>query len=188
MNKKPLITIISALFFTAGSLHCQTGSNDVITLILSSYETMEFSSDPVTDEQLEQILMCGIMAQSGRNLQPWKFTVVRDLELMQRIVKNTPEGNALIVISGPDSEEGATGVYFDCGLAMGNMYIATQGLGLGAHIYGSSVRNINETMRGDLEIPEGHSAVMVLRIGNKDLDAVSHASPRNKLDEVVNYK
>ena len=77
MNTKPLITIISALLLTALSAHCQTGSKDVVTLILSSYETLEFSSDPVTDGQVEQILMCGIMAQSGRNLQPWKFTVVR---------------------------------------------------------------------------------------------------------------
>jgi len=188
MNTKPLITIISALLLTALSVHCQTGSKDVGALILSSYETIEFSSDPVTNGQMEQILKCGIMAQSGRNLQPWKFTVVRDMELMQGIVKDITEGNVLIVVSGQDSEQGSLGVNFDCGLATGNMYIAAQGLGLGAHIYGSTVGNINESMKEDLEIPEGYSAVMVLRIGNVGLDAVSSASPRNQLDEVVNYK
>ena len=40
------------------------------------------------------------------------------------------------------------------------------------------------------QIPSGYKAVMVLRIGNTDkaVDAVSSATPRTKMEEVVNYK
>ena len=40
------------------------------------------------------------------------------------------------------------------------------------------------------QIPTGYNAVVFLRIGNidKSVDAVSAASPRKTIDEVVNYK
>lgn len=70
------------------------------------------------------------------------------------------------------------------------MFIAAQSLGLGAHIYAAPVNNINTTKKQVLEIPEGYRAVSVLRIGNinRNVDAVSSASTRKKLEEVVNFK
>jgi hypothetical protein len=45
-------------------------------------------------------------------------------------------------------------------------------------------------MKQILEIPYGYRVVSVLRVGNidKSVDAVSSASTRKKLEEVVNYK
>jgi nitroreductase len=70
------------------------------------------------------------------------------------------------------------------------MYIAAQSLGLGAHIYTGPVGNINSTRKQALAIPEGYRVISVLRVGNidKNIDAVSSASPRKKLEEIVNYK
>jgi len=69
------------------------------------------------------------------------------------------------------------------------MYIAAQSLGLGAYIYGSPIGSINEK-KYYFGVPEGCRAVTVLRIGNidKTVDAVSAASARKKLEEVVIYK
>ena len=96
----------------------------------------------------------------------------------------------LIIVSGLDAEQGKTNVYFDCALAIQNMYIAAQSLGLGAHIYGSPTAKINSTMKDVLEIPEGYGAVSILKIGNldKNIDAISSASPRNEKEVIVNYK
>jgi hypothetical protein len=69
------------------------------------------------------------------------------------------------------------------------LIVAAHILGLGARIYGGPVGNIN-SKKELFQIPSGYKAVVVLRIGNinKSVDAVSSATPRNKPEEVINYK
>jgi nitroreductase len=107
---------------------------------------------------------------------------------MKEIVNDVVPGNVLIIVSGIESESGIT-PDFDCGLATESMFLAAQGVGLGARIYGSPTGNIN-SKKELFQIPSGYKAVMVLRIGNTDktVDAVSAATPRKKFEEVVNYK
>ena len=190
MKREPLIAFIAVLFITAVSAQSQSNSNDVVASILTSYSAKAFSEIPVTDNEIEQIVKCGIKAPSGRNKQPWRFTVVKDTALTHKIMPNIMNGNILIIVSGLNAEEGSTSLSFDCALATQNMYIAAQGLGLGAHIYGSRIRIINTVLKETLEIPEGYGAITVLRVGNvdKSIDAVSSASPRQQTEIVVNYK
>jgi nitroreductase len=190
MKRKPFLAIIVMLLLTTLIVKSQSSDNNVVELILSSYSAKTFSTQPVTDIEIEQIVKCGMKAPSARNKQPWFFTVVRDTSLLNKIFPNLVAGNALIVVSGPNDTQSRTSVVFDCGLALQSMYIAAQGLGLGAHIYGRPVSVINESMLSILEIPEGYSAISVLRIGNLDqsVDGFSSASPRNQLEDIVNYK
>lgn len=184
MKSRLLIFVI--LMFTFRAM-AQNPDNPVTGVILSSYSERAYTSTPVTDQQLDIILRCGIKAPSAVNRQPWKFTVVKDEPAMREVVKDILPGNVLIIVSGVDSPEGPN--QFDCGLATESMFIAAHGLGLGARIYGSPVKYVN-TNRDLFQIPEGYVAVMVLRVGNVDttVDAVSAASPRKSIDEVVNYK
>jgi nitroreductase len=183
-------TLLILLILCTATLKGQTTGNSVTNVILSGYSARMFTSEPVTDQQLDLIIKCGIKAPSARNSQLWKFTVVKDNALMNEIVKNTTQGNILIVISGQEGQQTGINVDFDCALATQNMYIAAQGLGLGAHIYGSPVGNINTNLKPRLGIPDGYRAITVLRIGNIDLssDAVSAASTRKTQEEIVNYK
>ena len=169
-------------------LQGQVSDNCVGNLILSSYSERAYTSEPVADVQLELILECGIKAPSARNLQPWKFTVIKDEATMKEIVDNVVPGNVLVVVTGKVSEDGGT-PDFDCGLAAENMFLAAHGLGLGARIYGSPAQKINEN-RNLFQIPAGYNAVVVLRIGNTDksVDAVSAATQRKSKQEVINYK
>ena len=107
---------------------------------------------------------------------------------MKLIINNVVAGNILIVVSGVDSQQEGVNADFDCGLAAESMFIAAHGLGLGARIYGSPAGPVNEK-RDAFQIPEGYSAVVILRVGNidKSVDAVSSATPRKSLEEVVNY-
>ena len=107
---------------------------------------------------------------------------------MREIINDVVPGNVLVVVSGIVSEEGGT-PDFDCGLAAESMFLAAHGLGLGARIYGSPAGNIN-SKQDQFQIPSGCKAVVVLRIGNIDesVDAVSAATQRKSLQEVINYK
>ncbi len=189
MKKKLGVVSFVVLFLIAVMLIGQTNSNNVIDLILSSYSARMFSEVPVTDNQIEQILKCGIKAPSARNRQPWKFTVVEDIAKVKDAFRSINSGNVVILISGLESTMEGIDVDFDCALATENMYIAAQSMGLGARIYTGPVRKINSEMREILEIPEGYQVVAVLRIGNLDpgVDATSSASSRKEMSEVVNY-
>jgi len=190
MNMKTVMSVFLVLFLGTAISKGQTTGNSVIDAIMSSYSARMFTSEPVSDSEIDLILKCGIKAPSARNSQLWKFTVVKDNTIIGDIVRNTTPGNVLIIISGQESGQTGINIDFDCALATENMYVAAQSLGLGAHIYAGPVDNINSTMKEILEIPEGYRAVSILRIGNidKNVDATSSASTRKKLEEVVNFK
>ena len=186
---KKILSLLIIVILAGGYLKGQISGNCVIDAILSGYSVRSYSSVPVTDQQLDQILKCGIKSPSASNRQPWKFTVIRDDSTMKEIIDNVVPGNVLIVVSGVESPQGGSTPDFDCGLATHSMFVAAEGLGLGARIYGSPVRNVN-LRREAYQIPAGYKAVIVLRIGNidKSVDAVSAASTRKIPEEVINYK
>jgi nitroreductase len=188
-DMKTILSLLLIAILAGGHLKGQVSGNYVIDAILSGYSVRSYISEPVTDQQLDLILKCGIKAPSSQNRQPWKFTVIKDEATMKEIINNVVPGNVLIVVSGVESQEGGRTPDFDCGLATHSMFIAAEGLGLGARIYGSPIGNIN-SKREVYQIPAGYKAVIVLRIGNieKSVDAVSAATPRKTSEEVINYK
>jgi nitroreductase len=190
MKMKAFISVFLVLSLATGMISGQTTGNSVIDVILSGYTARKFTSEPVSDSNIDLILKCGLKAPSARNSQLWKFTVVKDSALIGEIIPNSTAGNILIVVSGQEPVQQGMNVDFDCALATENMFVAAQSLGLGAHIYTGPVNNINLTKKQALGIPDGYRAISVLRIGNidKNVDAVSSASTRKKIEEVVNYK
>lgn len=182
------MSLIIIAILLGAKMSGQSTSNCVTDALISAFSERAYTSLPVTDQQLNMILNCGIKAPSARNNQPWKFTVIRNEATMKEIINDVVPGNVLIVISGVESQSGTT-PDFDCGLAAESMFIAAHGLGLGARIYGSPAGNIN-SKKEIFQIPAGYKAVVVLRIGNVDkgVDAVSSASTRKKPEEIVNYK
>lgn len=186
---KTRLSLILIAILAVGQLNGQITGINVTDVILSGYSVKNYSSVPVTDQQLDLVLKCGIKSPSSQNQQPWKFTVIRDEPTMKEIIKDVVAGNVLIVVSGVESKQGGGTPDFDCGLATHSMFLAAEGLGLGARIYGSPVRNMN-LKREAYQIPDGFKVVIVLRIGNidKSIDAVSGASPRKTAEEVINYK
>jgi len=197
MNKKVWVTSILAIAFFAFVMSgyrsesvsgLMRTENSVSDLILNSFSPRNFTSDPVSMEDLEVILKCGIKAPSAANRQPWKFIVVQDFAVMQQMITNVTEGNVLITVCSPETQGNST-ADFDCGLTTENMTVAAQSLGLGARIYAGPIGNINSTMKQTLQMPDGYRAVVVLRVGHiaNVADAISAASPRNSYEEVVTF-
>ena len=189
MYKKTVVSLLLVLFSGFVILKAQNSGNNVVDVILKGYSAKVFTTVPVSDSEIDLIVKCGMKAPSGRNFQPWKFTVVKDQTLTGELLQNITAGNILIIISGQLRQDGTIDP-FDCALATQNMYISAQALGLGAHIYAGPVAAINTNLKPKLGIPDDYRAVTVLRIGNidKNVDAVSAASARKKPEEVVNYK
>lgn len=59
-------------------IETRTGEKKLSQIIRERRATAHFSAEPVTPEDLDEILQAGLEAPSGYNLQPWRFVVVRD--------------------------------------------------------------------------------------------------------------
>jgi len=184
MKKWAFLLVFSLLLVGA---YGQSVTNEVINTILNGYSARAYTSEPVSDKDIELILDCGVKAPSARNAQPWKFTVIKNGDLVGQIIRNATPGNVVILISGPESAEQGMSVNIDCALATESMFIAALGLGLGARIYTAPIAGVN-ARKQDFQIPEGYRAVTALRIGHmdKNVDAVTAASPRKAKAELVN--
>lgn len=186
MNTR-LSLLVLALLMAINS-NGQNAENNVTETILSGYSAKKFTSGKVSKQDVDLILKCGMKTPSARNSQLWRFTVVKNENLMGEIVRGSATDNVIIIVSGAETSQEGIDVDFDCALATENMYVAAQSLGLGAHIYTGPIRKIKERMEA-YGIPDGYRPIAVLRVGHIEeaVDGVSSASPRKDKEEVVNY-
>jgi nitroreductase len=168
----------------------QNSDNAGLKAIVNHYAARNFIPGSIARSDLDAIINAGIRAPSANNRQPWHFTVVQNLELAQKIVPQSQEGNVLIVISSSGDGKTNGRQIFDCALAAENIYLAAQALGYGSRIYTGPMDTLNNRFKGELSLPSGHNAVALVRIGRVQagVDAVSAASSRKKADDMVNYK
>jgi len=190
MRKRTFTAVLLIIFSSAALLNAQSAGNNLVAHILSAYSAGMFTSDPVSDADIDLIVRSGLKAPSARNGQPWKFTVLKDPVLVASAIPNANPGNIVFVVSAPETTVQGISYDFDCALATENMYLAAQALGLGARIYTGPVRTITPSKKQELGVPEGYKVIALLRIGHvsKDIDASSAASARKIKEEVVNYK
>ncbi len=189
--KKPLKALAAAALVLATVLPAAAEVNQAaLDLILQSGSTHDgFSGPQITDQQIEVILRAGAKAPSALNKQPWHFTVVKNSELLKSAIAKEGDGAVAFIVShGPDVRSSEYG-FFDCALAIQNMSLAAQAMGLGAHIYATGVQAVSAPQaRAALSIPEGYTPVAILTVGTDPDFAhiVSHPSPRVPLEGIYN--
>jgi nitroreductase len=179
---------VMGIFLCRGLILFAADTNEALTLITDHYAARNFSAGALSGAELEAILAAGNRAPSAGNRQPWHFTVVQNQDLAKQLVPNITEGNTLIVISAAGDGKTNGPAILDCALAAENIYLAAQALGLGSRIYTGPMDTINSRFKSNLGLPNGYSAVVLVRVGRLPADAVSAASSRKDLSSMVNYK
>ncbi len=61
--------------------------NQILENILSRRSVREYKSEQISKESLDQILLAGRYAASGKNKQPWKFIAVQDKKILNLVDK-----------------------------------------------------------------------------------------------------
>ena len=189
--KKQIILLCAIFILCAAFMPAQNiANNPSLQTIINNFSARNFAAGTITNAELDAIIQAGVRSPSAGNRQPWHFTVVRDQTLARRMVPQVTEGNILIAVSGAGDSRTNNVVILDCALAVQNIYLAAQALGLGSRIYTGPVDAINRDLKNELSLPAGHSVVAVVRIGRlpPNVDAVSSASARNNADRMVTYK
>ena len=121
-----------------------------LDVIFSRKSVRSYTDQPVTDQQVETMLRAAMSAPTGMNVQPWRFVVVRDQAVKDKLAG--PRGgmiaqaSVVFVVCGettmmrkpfgqPDAEavEVQNGNWTqDCSAAAENLLLAAEALGLGA--------------------------------------------------------
>ena len=128
-----------------------------------------YTSEPVPDEIIKEVIMAAMCAPSAGNEQPWHFIVINERKILDEIpafhkqgamVKKAP---AAILVCGDLEKEVHKGFWIqDCSAAIENLLIAIADKGLGAVWTGLYPREDRvEGMRRLLGIP-GHIVPLAL--------------------------
>ncbi len=181
---------------------------EVLDAINARRSIRRFKSTPVEDEKVEMILEAARRAPSWANSQCWRFIVVRDAEMRNRLADTafsvggghpnmaTEAMRVVSVAIVACAELGRAGFshkeprepvtdkgdwfMFDTALAMQNMVLAATAFGLGT-VYTGAFDSVEAGKV--LGVPEGYKVVSMTPLGYPDEDPKPR--PRKELDEIV---
>ena len=166
---------------------------EVFEAIRTRRSIRKFKSQDVPDEVIGRILTAGIWAPSGMDNQPWRFAVIRDTELKEKISPLTRYGriilsaNVLIaVFLDAASIYNRTKDVQAIGACIENMLLALHSLGLGGVWLGEILKSAKE-LKELLVAPEAYELMAVIALG---YPAGPHPEPtgRKQLDELIFFR
>lgn len=147
------------LVLTSCSNAVQTTDNKIVVeTIMSRRSVRSYKAEPISRENMDIIVECGINAPSAKNEQPWEVRVVDNQEFLTEIsnlqlaeldstrrqqmtaqpgYRNIFRNAPTVVFIACRADGGGQ---LDCGLLGENMIIAAQSMGIGSCCLGAPVR------------------------------------------------
>lgn len=172
--------------------------NEFIQTILSRHSVRRFTDKRIEKSILETLITAGIHAPSGHNLQTWRFTVVTNPEMIDKIKKtgemvSKREGTGFFGFNNPDTlilvsndRRNDCGIQ-DASCATENILLAAHALGLGG-CWLNGLMRISEQpeirkLLDELNIPGNHIVWSMIALG---YPAAEDKAPVRKMN-VVNW-
>jgi len=135
----------------------------------------QWTNEPVSDEQILNILKAGMQAPSAMNSQPWQFIVVTNPELKKKLSEVSPyshfAANAPVLLAVICRKENTCPPYnaIDMGICIENLLLEATAQNLGAVCLGvapltdrmeylADVLNLDDSVEPYALIPVGHPA------------------------------
>jgi nitroreductase len=148
----------------------------------------EYEKKPVTKAVLEDIVDCGRLAASARNLQPWDFVAVTDPSRLKALAKATG-------VNGPFIADAAACVLVFCkdtkyyledgSAATQNVIVAARAHGLGSCWVAGDKKPYAEEIRKMVGAPEMHKLIALVPVGWP----AEHPQPRKRaLADVLHWE
>ncbi|MBS4016468.1 MAG: nitroreductase family protein [Candidatus Latescibacteria bacterium] len=161
-------------------------------VIKSRKSIRKYKSDPIPEPVLERILDAGRLAPSAKNIQPWKFIVVKDAQIKKQLVAACRNqefiGQAPVVICAVALEKIAwcrMGGYWssypvDLAIALEHIMLAATNEGLGTCWIGAYEE---KEVKRILNIPEDVKVIALTPLGYPD--QTPEPKPRKPLSEII---
>lgn len=163
---------------------------ELLEIMLNRRSVRDYTGEPVPGDKLQQILQAGLLSPSGRARRPWEFIVVQDREALETLSHCRKAGSRMLEQAGCAivvfADAAKTDVWTeDCAIAMSNMHLMADSLGLGScWIQGrlreaEDGRTTEEFCREMFSVPEGYELEAILSIG-----VLKQHPDRHSLDEL----
>lgn len=148
---------------------------DTLTVIKERKSVRNYTGTPISKDEIDKLLHAAMAAPAAINMKPWKFVVVTDKTVLEKLADGLPfakmlpaAGTGIVVCAIP--EEAALGskefAVLDCACASENILLAAESLGLGAvwtAIYPN--KEIMDFVRNELNIPQQVIPLNLLPVG-----------------------
>jgi len=145
--------------------------DNLLSTIKKRRSIRRYTDQPMTDEQIRQLLEAAMAAPSADNIQPWEFVVVRDPVLKRELARTHPwsdmAADAAVVFVVCGDERASHHWVEDASAATENLLLAATALGLGAvwvAVYPDASRE--DYVRRVLDIPEGMRVLCLVPLGH----------------------
>lgn len=161
--------------------------NETMKTILERRSVRSFSSEPVAEEILKDLADAAMHAPSGMCRKTWKFTVVTNKEIIERLAKviekvldrpgyDMYKPVALII---PSNERDNKFGREDNACALQNIFLAAESYGVGS-VWINQLTGICDTpevreILNEMEIPENHIVYGLAALGFANPDALKPA-------------
>ena len=151
--------------------------NDLLQLMLNRRSVRKYTGEAIPEEKVKLILQAGLASATSKNRKPWEFVVVQEKEALQTLAKcragaakMLENAGCAIVVFGDTSVTPDVWVE-DCSIAMSNMHLMADALGLGSCWIQGRCRETEEGQSTEgfcrelLGVPEFFSLEAILSIG-----------------------
>jgi len=131
----------------------------------------KYTDQPVTREQLREIIKAGTMAPSGLNNQPWRFVTIQNKEILHKLSSLTKYSHVI------DKAPAVIAVFIDkeamyhetkdhqaMGACIQNILLAAHGMGLGGVWLGEILKSAKQ-VREMCELSDQYELMAVVALG-----------------------
>ena len=155
---------------------------DLLEIMRRRRSIRNYSGEEIPEESITKVLQAGLLSASGKAKRPWEFIVVRQRKTLDDLsgcraggVKMLKEAQCAIVVIGDETEQDVW--IEDCSVAMANMHLMADSLGIGSCWIQGRLRTATSADSGTasittedyvrecLHFPEGYKLEAILSLG-----------------------
>ena len=151
--------------------------NELLQTMLNRRSVRKYTGEAIPEDELKLILQAGLSSATSKNRKPWEFVAVQEKESLKALAKCRAgaakmlenAGCAIVVFANTDVTPDVW--VEDCSIAMSNMHLMADALGLGScWIQGrcreaENGQTTEEFCRELLGVPENHALLAILSVG-----------------------
>jgi len=167
---------------------------DFYEVIRTRRSVRSFKKDPIPEEVLNRVLEAARVAPSGSNRQPWKFILIKDDTLKQKMIPACDNqdfvAEAPLIIVGCGQKlsfnrggyMGEMSMLVDVSIAFTHLILAARAEGLRTCWIGAFN---NDEIKKLLGIPDEYEVVAATPLGYPSEDVFTEPRNRKDLDEIL---
>ena len=158
---------------------------DVFEAIKKRRSIRSYEDKPVEKEKIEKLLEAARLAPSAKNMQEWKFIVITDKEIKEKLVpacKNQKFISEAPVVIAAVSDPSFRWYKVDVGIALEHIALEAVELGLGTCWIGAFYE---DKVKEILSVPDNMEVVALMTVGYGKEEGKK--TTRKPLEEIVCY-